>query len=297
MGHKETKILQGLASGEGAEAKLKKLWDKFDEDKSGELEKDEAEKFFGMMHDFLYKHNKSVFEEYCSQLTKEDCVNLWFAHFDADGNGKISWKEFKETVSMVSNPEALLKKMGDENSAPDSARGSAGESVKIMLAGESNVGKTSLMVRFIDGAFTEEYIPPAQEASKSKVVKIKDNSVKVEVFDTLGQERFRVLTATYFGQCNAVLIVFDLSNPASFERIPTWVKTVLHYTTNCPKVLVGNKCDLKEIKVGKDKIEALCKEYNLQYFEASAKTDVSVTDAFVALASQALLQSRKSKKS
>jgi len=299
MGHKETKLLQGLASGnEGAESKLKKLWNQLDEKRKGQLDKTDAVKFFGMMHDYLAKHNKSIFDDYCSKLSKEDCIELWFTHFDTDGNGTISWQEFHETVNFVSDPEQFLKKVGggDEKAASGS-NSSGGDTLRLMLAGDSNVGKTALMIRFVDEDFKEEFVAPAQEASKTKAMKIKDTPVKLEICDTVGQERFKMLTATYFNQCNGVLIVFDLTNPSSFDRIPNWLKHVQHYSSGPPQILVGNKCDLtKEIKVSKEKIEAFCTENNLKYFETSAITGVGVSEAFINLSTMAL-HSKKSKKS
>jgi len=183
-----------------------------------------------------------------------------------------------------------------EKASIDSARGSStsGDCIKIMVAGESNVGKTCLLNRFIDDTFSEDFIPPAQDASKSKKIKLNDSAIKIEVFDTLGQERFRVLTATYYNQCNGVLIVFDLTNPASFDRVPTWIKTVEHYTTGIPKILVGTKSDLKdEIKVTKDKIDNICASCKLEYFETSAKTSDGVQEAFHHLASLAMKKPKK----
>jgi len=162
-----------------------------------------------------------------------------------------------------------------------------GNKFKIMLSGDANVGKTSLLERFAEGAFTEDYIPPAQDPSKTKVVTHNGAKVKVEVFDTCGQERFRILTGTYYNQCNGILLVFDLTNPSTLERIPTWLKQAEHYTTpGIPKVLIGNKCDLKaEVKVSKEEIQTLCASSNVKYFETSAKQNIGVEEAFLHLVS------------
>lgn len=283
MGQKESKLFQDLAktetSGDNFASKAKKLWNIVDADSSGELELAEAEKFFGMIHEFLSKKNSDVLGEYCKNMSKEDCVRMWFAHFDTDGNGKISWQEFKDTLSIISNPEVLMKKIQESKTFKN-------DRLRLMLSGENNAGKTSLLYRFIEGTFTDSFIPPAEEPSKTKTVKVNDAQVKLEVFDTCGQERFRIMTGTYYNQCHGVVLVFDLTNPASFERLTTWISQINHYTGKItPKILVGNKCDLKsEIKVTKDQIQELCSAHNMTYVEASAKKDVGVQEAFLNLA-------------
>jgi len=285
MGHKESKLFQELANvgdDETFESKANKLWTLVDVDGSNNLESEEANNFFGMIYDFLSKKNTDFLDQYCKNMSRDDCIEFWFEFFDTDGNKIISKKEFMDTLNLIANPDHIAKKMAEAK-----PKGEKSKTLKLMLSGDSNVGKTSLVNRFVKDEYTEEYLAPAQDPSQSKDVTVNSTPQRIEVFDTCGQERFRILTGSYYNQCHGVVLVFDLTSQASLDKVPTWLKQIDHYTIKgTPIVLLGNKSDLKaERKVKQQDIEHLCAEHSLHYFETSAKDNTNVQEGFIHLAS------------
>lgn len=159
---------------------------------------------------------------------------------------------------------------------------------KIGLVGESGVGKSCLLVRWVDDQFfTEDDKFTIGVDYKFKQITIKDKSIKLQIYDTAGQERFRTVTASFYRGAHGILLVFDLTQKDSFEtRVEEWLKEIKSYTPdNTPIVLVGNKCDLKEKRaINYETAKAWADEHNLQYIETSAKDATNVNEAFTSLA-------------
>jgi len=159
---------------------------------------------------------------------------------------------------------------------------------KFVVLGESGGGKTSLLLRFTDQTFTESSIETIGVEFKLRIVKLKDGRrVKVNVWDTSGQERFRTITSSYYRGANGVLLVFDLTDAESFSNLQFWFREVDRYCENVKMVLVGNKVDLSkkrvvEYTVAKDFADSK----NLPYIETSAKENINVEEAFLMLATE-----------
>ncbi|CAF1248153.1 unnamed protein product [Rotaria sp. Silwood1] len=171
-------------------------------------------------------------------------------------------------------------------------------SFKILIIGESSVGKSSLMTRFVDDTFQSAFVSTIGVDFKVRTLMIDEHPCQVQIWDTAGQERFRVITTTYYRDASGVLIVYDVTNAESFSRIRRWIEEINKYCDeNIPKVLIGNKDDivpLNDTLINKEvsTIEAgnYAHEMNLPFFETSAKDNKNVTEAFYAITRLALHQ-------
>ncbi|KRX03905.1 P-loop containing nucleoside triphosphate hydrolase [Pseudocohnilembus persalinus] len=161
---------------------------------------------------------------------------------------------------------------------------------KIVLVGDSSVGKTSIFWRYIEDLFDED---EQQESTVTMVdFRIKNqiidsDLVKLYLWDTAGQEKYRAVVGTYFKGAHAIIGVFDLSDFNSYYSISQhWIKQVQEKTSDAIFILVGNKKDKKmdQDQVQKSIIDNFCKEYNCQYIEISAKTGENVEEMFIQLA-------------
>ena len=153
--------------------------------------------------------------------------------------------------------------------------------IKLILLGDISVGKSSILGRYIDNSFTEDYQCTLQVETKSKVIDIDLNtSVKMNIWDTVGQEKYRNLTRQFFRNCQGAIIVFDLTRKDSFDGVQKWIDELEEFGSNIPILIVGNKSDLiKEREVNEDVIENFVKNKYL-YYDVSAKNGSNVSLAF-----------------
>ena len=156
-------------------------------------------------------------------------------------------------------------------------------SVKIIIIGDQNVGKTNIIHRFTDGEFSNQYMITIGMDYISHNIKINKNIFHLQLWDTAGSERFRSVTKGYYSNSACAIIVYDITNEKSFDSIKEWVNECKLYTNkNIHLVLVGNKNDLKEQrKIEKEQGEELAKEYDMKFFEASALTGDNIEEIFV----------------
>lgn len=159
------------------------------------------------------------------------------------------------------------------------------------LLGDSNVGKTSLMSRFVDDKFTEEFNKTIFTGIGVRTLNINNNTVKLRIWDHAGQERFRPITRSAFRNIPGVIIIYDATNENSFLNVDYWIQDLDRYTSyNDCKMLVGNKCDLEsERQVSYEDGEKKAKQHGMKFREATAKSSESVDTIFRELASQLLL--------
>ena len=116
--------------------------------------------------------------------------------------------------------------------------------VKLLMIGDSGVGKTCLLLRYANDSFSPTFITTIGIDFKIKTVPIDNHVVKLQIWDTAGQERFRTITTSYFRGAQGILLVYDVTDRGSFENISNWVGQIeQHADINVTKVLVGNKCD------------------------------------------------------
>ena len=117
---------------------------------------------------------------------------------------------------------------------------------KVLLLGNSDVGKSSLLLRFAESVWNDSFVPTIGVDFKVKTVEIGDKKFKMQIWDTAGQERFRNVVSTYFRGSNGILLIYDITNKDSFKNLESWlIEIEKNASENVLKILIGNKCDLE----------------------------------------------------
>jgi len=154
---------------------------------------------------------------------------------------------------------------------------------KLILLGNIDVGKTSLIIRFADNTFSEEISGEIDQ--KSRDLKIDGKTVRLIITDTAGQERFRTLTSSYYRNADAIIVVYDITDQESFTDVEGHITEGTRYSQRSEKFLVGNKTDLETERVIKTESgKSLADKHNIMFFETSAKTGSEVEKFFEAVA-------------
>ena len=169
---------------------------------------------------------------------------------------------------------------------------------KIVLLGDVNVGKTSIASRYCKNSFNDHHINTIGGAyQQQKVVLGNGAMVKLHIWDTSGQERFRAMTNLYYRDAQVALLTYDVTNESSFSSIEFWIQQLKYKVENDNMILclVGNKCDVEpnEKKVSREKGKSFAHENNMLFFETSAKTGEGVKDLFVTIANEVYKQQKK----
>jgi small GTP-binding protein len=167
--------------------------------------------------------------------------------------------------------------------------------IKFLVLGESTIGKSCLIERYINNTFKENYIATIGMDIRQKRLDINNIDVFLTINDTAGQERFRSLTKMVYKNTDGILVGFDLTKPKTLEQVEFWINQIESNKTkdsSVSLVLFGNKCDMKEeIQVKEEDIEKIKEKYNLRYYETSAKDGTNVQNIFEYLA-KIVLKSR-----
>ena len=120
---------------------------------------------------------------------------------------------------------------------------------KLLLIGDSGVGKSCLLLRFSDDTYTESYISTIGVDFKIRTIPLEGKTVKLQIWDTAGQERFRTITSSYYRGAHGIIIVYDCTDLESFENVKNWLGEIERYGSDgVSKLLVGNKCDLESAR-------------------------------------------------
>ena len=154
--------------------------------------------------------------------------------------------------------------------------------LKFIIIGDAAVGKSNLLVRYTSGQFKEEYQLTIGVEFGSNNVIIGDNTYRIQIWDTAGQENFRSITRSYYKNTACAIIVYEISNKKSFENISSWIEECKN---TAPKsilmVLVGNKCDLEDNReVTEEEGREFAEKNGMLFFETSAKTGKNVDELF-----------------
>ncbi|XP_051917251.1 ras-related protein Rab-8B [Hippocampus zosterae] len=153
---------------------------------------------------------------------------------------------------------------------------------KLLLIGDSGVGKTCLLFRFSEDSFNTTFISTIGIDFKIRTIELDGKRVKLQIWDTAGQERFRTITTAYYRGAMGIMLVYDISNEKSFENIKNWIRNIEeHASSDVEKMVLGNKCDMSDRRqVSKDRGEKLAIDYGVKFLETSAKTSLNVEEAF-----------------
>ena len=157
--------------------------------------------------------------------------------------------------------------------------------LKILTIGESAVGKTCILLRFTDDKFLINHITTIGIDFKAKEINCDEKKVKLKIWDTAGQERFRNITKQYYKGADGILLVYDITDRNSFEKVRDWMKQIQENTQrdSISVVLIGNKCDLEDRQVSFEEGERISKEFGIQFLETSAYKDINIKQSFEAL--------------
>jgi len=165
---------------------------------------------------------------------------------------------------------------------------------KLVLIGDSGVGKSCLLLRFADDNFTDSYISTIGVDFRFRTVTIDKKTVKLQIWDTAGQERFRTITSAYYRGADGIIMVYDVTSPESFDHVEEWLSEVDRYANeNTAKLLVGNKADLVDEKqVSEETAQRFAEKLGIPFLETSAKTATNVDAAFLMMAKE-LIKNRE----
>eukprot|EP01102_Stenamoeba_stenopodia_P010862 TRINITY_DN330_c0_g6_i1.p1 TRINITY_DN330_c0_g6~~TRINITY_DN330_c0_g6_i1.p1 ORF type:complete len:223 (+),score=19.23 TRINITY_DN330_c0_g6_i1:533-1201(+) len=160
--------------------------------------------------------------------------------------------------------------------------------IKLLLIGDSGVGKTCLLIRFTEDSFRPSFIGTIGIDFRIKTIEYKNCILKLQIWDTAGQEKFRTITSAYYRNAMGILLVYDITSESSFNNVTNWMKNIKEYApeTVCT-ILVGNKCDSENDRViTADRGEKLASEFGIPFIETSARTRIGVEEAFLTLAKE-----------
>ncbi|GMT27187.1 hypothetical protein PFISCL1PPCAC_18484 [Pristionchus fissidentatus] len=157
---------------------------------------------------------------------------------------------------------------------------------KLLLIGDSGVGKTCILYRFSDDAFNTTFISTIGIDFKIKTIELHGKKIKLQIWDTAGQERFHTITTSYYRGAMGIMLVYDITNSKSFDNISKWLRNIdEHASEDVVKMLLGNKCDMADRRVvSKDRGEKIASDHNIRFLETSAKANINIDTAFYELA-------------
>lgn len=154
--------------------------------------------------------------------------------------------------------------------------------IRVILVGDSNTGKTSLLMRFVESKFDAKYRATIGIDFRTKFLTFGNTVVKVQIFDTAGQERFHTITQAYYRNADGALIVYDVTNPTSFRNIYRWLTDLDSHAASAVKIIIGNKCDKEDDRcVTASEARRFAEEVNLPHADVSALSGANVEEAFM----------------
>ena len=160
--------------------------------------------------------------------------------------------------------------------------------IKLMIIGDSGVGKTNFIFQFTEGRFSSLHVTTVGFDYKSKIVKLPKSkkNVKLQIWDTAGQERYMAINKNLFQKVQGIILMYDLTNRDSFEHVTNWLNLIKQTVTSKTIILVANKLDLEEEKriVSEEEGEQIAKDNNILFFEGSGASGQNVDKIFTSIA-------------
>merc|ERR1711974_267613 len=159
---------------------------------------------------------------------------------------------------------------------------------KLLLIGDSGVGKSCILNRFAENTYSDSYISTLGVDFKNKNIQLDGKNIRLQIWDTAGQERFRTITSSYYRGAHGIIVVYDVTDPVSFTNVKQWLKEIATYASeDVHKLLVGNKCDLGDLrKVTKEQAKEFADKLEISFEETSAKEGIGIEEAFLTIAKQ-----------
>ena len=159
--------------------------------------------------------------------------------------------------------------------------------LKIMVLGESMVGKTSLITRYTNDKFGGRYLCTVGIDFQKKKIEKNGKKVLLQIWDTAGQERFRNVTKNYFHSSQGFILAYDINNKESFDKVQFWIEEIKANAEEKIKcILIGTKCDLDKREVSEEDGQTLGEKYGYKFLETSAKENININEAFETLVSE-----------
>lgn len=158
---------------------------------------------------------------------------------------------------------------------------------RLVLIGDSGVGKTALLLRYSDNVFNASFISTIGIDFRIKTIEVEGKRVKLQIWDTAGQDKFHSVAASYYRNAHGIMLLYDITSADSFMHISKWVNNI---SKNAPgevkQILIGNKCDIPENKrvIEEERGRELARELDMPFLETSAKEGVNVDEAFEVVA-------------
>ena len=156
---------------------------------------------------------------------------------------------------------------------------------KILTLGESEVGKTSILRRFVENKFLKNHLATIGIDYRTKIIKVYGRDIRLKIWDTAGQERYHNITNHIFKGADGIVLIFDVTQESSFIKINDWIEQIKSNISQeeiC-LILLGNKCDIEERMVSKEKGKEMADSLNVDYYETSALNGTGINEAFEAL--------------
>ncbi|KAH3745496.1 GTP-binding protein yptV1 [Pelomyxa schiedti] len=161
------------------------------------------------------------------------------------------------------------------------------ESYKLLMIGDPNVGKSSIILRFTENRYDPNYACTIGVDYKLKTVQLETHTIRLQIWDTAGSERFRTIVSSYYRGAHGIAIVYDVTNKPSFINIKHWLGEIDRYACdNAVKILIGNKCEMGRREVSTEEGQKLADSLGVSFFEVSSKEGINVDLAFSHLCHQ-----------
>ena len=156
---------------------------------------------------------------------------------------------------------------------------------KLLTIGESGVGKTSILRRFVENEFSKTHLATIGIDYRTKVLHIYGKDIKLKIWDTAGQERYHNITSQIYKGADGIILVFDVNEEISFTKIKDWIEQIKSNVSQeeISLILLGNKCDIEERAISKEQGQEMANSLNLKYYETSALNGTGINEAFEGL--------------